>query len=95
MTEAQRNEFLKILQKSEEFLNGKLGTWKTDTVGFKLKYDAELICSHESEQVRTSTIQLNVVLDAEYKKADLNKTMNLLKGPWHPWLIWVRMHLNI
>ena len=30
---------------------------------------------HESEQVRTSTKTLRVILDAKYKKADLNKVM--------------------
>ena len=30
---------------------------------------------HESEQARTSTKQLYVILDAEYEKTDLNKVM--------------------
>ena len=33
----QRNELLKLLQKSEELFDGKLGTWKTDPVDFELK----------------------------------------------------------
>ena len=33
----QRNKLLKLLQKSEELSDGKLGTWKTDLVEFKLK----------------------------------------------------------
>ena len=40
----QRNEFLKLLQKTEEFFDGTLGTWKIDTVEFKLKEDAQPIC---------------------------------------------------
>ena len=32
LTMTQRNEFLKLLHKFEEFLNGTLGTWKTDPV---------------------------------------------------------------
>ena len=42
---AQRNELLKLLHKFEEFLNGTLGTCKTDSVDFKLKYYVKLICA--------------------------------------------------
>ena len=38
-------EFLKVLPKFEEFLNITLGIWKTDLVYFKLKEDANLVCS--------------------------------------------------
>ena len=34
LIEAQCNEFLKFLQKKEDFVYGKLGTWKTDSVEF-------------------------------------------------------------
>ena len=43
MTEVQRNEFLKLLQKIEEFFNGTLVTWKTDPVDFELKEYEKLI----------------------------------------------------
>ena len=43
LTITQRNELLKLLQKSEEFFNGKIGTWKTDPVEFKLKGDVKPI----------------------------------------------------
>ena len=33
----QRNESLKILQRSEELFGGKFGNWTTDPVDFKLK----------------------------------------------------------
>ena len=45
LTETQRNELLKLVQKSEELLDGTLGTWKTYPVHFKLKEDVEPICS--------------------------------------------------
>ena len=45
LTITQRNEYLKLLQKFEEFFDGKLGTWKTDTVNFELQEDANPICS--------------------------------------------------
>ena len=32
MTEVQRNDFLTSLPKFDDFLNGTLGTWKTDPV---------------------------------------------------------------
>ena len=35
----------KLLQKLEELFHETLVTWKTDTVGFKLKEDANPICS--------------------------------------------------
>ena len=35
LTEAQRNELLKLLQKIEELFDGALVTWKTDPVGFE------------------------------------------------------------
>ena len=37
LTESKRNEFLELLQKSDEFFDGTLGTWKTDPVYFELK----------------------------------------------------------
>ena len=37
LTETQRNALLKLLQKSEELLDGTLGTWKTYPVNFELK----------------------------------------------------------
>ena len=36
----QRNDLLKLLQKFEELFDGAIGTWKKDTVEFKLKEDA-------------------------------------------------------
>ena len=45
LTMTQRNELLKLLQKFEEFFDGTLGTLKTDAVEFKLKEDANPICS--------------------------------------------------
>ena len=32
LTETQRNELIKLLQKIEELFNKTLGTWKTDPV---------------------------------------------------------------
>ena len=40
LTEMQRNEFLKLLQKFEELLDGTLGPWKKYPVDIKLKEDA-------------------------------------------------------
>ena len=37
LTETERNELLKLLQKSEELFDGQLGTQKTDTADFELK----------------------------------------------------------
>ena len=37
LTQTQRNELLKILQKIELLLYGTLVTWKTDPVDFELK----------------------------------------------------------
>ena len=37
LTETQRNELLKLLQKPKELSDGTLGTWKTDPVGFEVK----------------------------------------------------------
>ena len=37
LTESQRNESLKLLQKSEELFDGTLGTWKTHPSYFELK----------------------------------------------------------
>ena len=45
LTMTQRNELLKLLHKFEDFFDGKLGTWKTDPIDFKLKGDAKPICS--------------------------------------------------
>ena len=39
----QRNELLKLLQKSEELFDGTIGTWKKDPVDFELKEDAKPI----------------------------------------------------
>ena len=44
LTMTQRNEFLKLLQKFEELLDGTLGTWKTDPVDFELKEDMNPTC---------------------------------------------------
>ena len=41
----QRNELLKLLHKFVELFDGTLGTWKTDPLGLKLKYDSNTICS--------------------------------------------------
>ena len=45
LTMKQYNELLKLLQKSEGFFDGKLGTWKKYPVDFELKEDAKPICS--------------------------------------------------
>ena len=45
LTMTQHNEFLQLLQKTEEFFDGTRGTWKTDPVYFELKEDAKPICS--------------------------------------------------
>ena len=37
LTETQRIEFLKLLQKIEEFFDGTLRTWKADPVYFEIK----------------------------------------------------------
>ena len=44
LTMTQRNYLMKLLQKSEDLLDGTLGTWKTDTVYFELKEDVKPIC---------------------------------------------------
>ena len=43
LTMTQRNELLKLLQKSEELFDGTLVTWKTDPAGFELKEDVKPI----------------------------------------------------
>ena len=43
LTMTQRNKFLKLLQKDEEFFNGTLGTWNTYILEFGLKEDAKPI----------------------------------------------------
>ena len=45
ITETERNELLKLLQKFEELFDGKLGIWKIDPVDLKLKEYSEIICS--------------------------------------------------
>ena len=45
LTIIQRNELLKLLQEFQELLDGKLGTWKTDSVDLELKNDAKPIFS--------------------------------------------------
>ena len=45
LTMTQRNELLKLLQIFEELLDGKLGTWKTDSVYYKIKEDVKSISS--------------------------------------------------
>ena len=45
LTETQRNELLKLLQKFEELFDEKLGNWRTDPLNFELKKDAGPICS--------------------------------------------------
>ena len=44
LTVAQRNDLLQRLQKIEDFLDGTLGTWKPDSLDFKLKEDENPIC---------------------------------------------------
>ena len=43
LTITQRNELMKLLQKSEELFYGTLGTWKTYPVDFELKENAKPI----------------------------------------------------
>ena len=45
LTEVKCNELLKLLQKAEELSDGTLDIWKTDPVDFRLKEDANPICS--------------------------------------------------
>ena len=45
LTMTQRNEFMKLLQRFEEFFYGTLGAWNTYPVGFELKEDVKPICS--------------------------------------------------
>ena len=45
LTMAQHNEFLKLLYKLEELLDGTFGNWKTDPVDFELKEEAKPILS--------------------------------------------------
>ena len=52
----QLNELLKILQISEEFFDRTLGTWKTDTVDFKLKENANPICSRPYSMLKVHDI---------------------------------------
>ena len=44
LIDTQRNEFLQLLQKSEELFYGTPGTWKTDPLEFELKEVANPIC---------------------------------------------------
>ena len=44
MTITKRNESIELLQKFEYFFNRTLGTYKTDTVYFELREDANPIC---------------------------------------------------
>ena len=43
LTKTEHNDFLKLLQKYEEFFDGRLGTWKTDPVYFELKQDVNTV----------------------------------------------------
>ena len=43
LTTTQRNELLKLLHRFEELFDERLGTWKTDPVDFRLKYDVKPI----------------------------------------------------
>ena len=45
LTEVKRDGLLKVLQKTKELLYGKLGTWISEIGEFKLKENAETICS--------------------------------------------------
>ena len=45
LTETKRNEWLKLLQKSEELFEETLVIWKTDPVELELKMDEKPICS--------------------------------------------------
>ena len=45
LTMPQHNYLLKLLNKLEDLFDGKLGTWKTDSVDSELKEDTKLICS--------------------------------------------------
>ena len=45
LKKTQRNELLKLLQKSDELFDVTLGTWKTDPVDFELKEDMKTMCS--------------------------------------------------
>ena len=44
LTMAQFNEFIKWLHRFEEFIDGKIGTWKTDPADLDLKEDVKPIC---------------------------------------------------
>ena len=45
LTMTQRNYLFILLHKFEQFFDGKFVAWKTDPVGFELKYDAKPIWS--------------------------------------------------
>ena len=45
LTTTQRKELLKSLQRFNELFDGTLGTWKIDSVYFRLKEDMKPICS--------------------------------------------------
>ena len=44
LTMTQRNDLIKLLQKSEELFDGTFGTWKIDSVNLELKEDAKPVC---------------------------------------------------
>ena len=45
LTEVQRNELLELLQKTKEFSDETLDTWKTGQVNFELKENPKQIFS--------------------------------------------------
>ena len=51
LTTTQCNELLKSLQRFQEFFDGTLVTWKTDTVDFELKrIQSQYACNHTQYQ---------------------------------------------
>ena len=47
LTEKQRNELLKLLQKFEDLFDGTLGTWEKYPVDFELKKSiSQYACNH-------------------------------------------------
>ena len=61
LTTTQHNELLKLLQKSEEFFDGTLGTWKPYPVHFELKEDTNPICLQPYPEPKYTNIALKEV----------------------------------
>ena len=60
ITDTQRKELLKLLQKIEELFDKTIGNWKKYPVDFELKEDVKTICSrpHPVTKVKKRNIKI-------------------------------------